>query len=54
MADQTWKDKHIEEIKKQHRIMVQQIELDKKLYAQNIQSLKDITEVLEKLGVKLA
>jgi hypothetical protein len=52
MAEQTWKDKHLIELKKQKKNMEAQIEMDKARYAENIQTLKDITEVIEKLEAK--
>lgn len=48
----TWKEKHVEDLKKQRRVLEQQIELDKKLYAQNLQTLKEMSDVIEKLGIK--
>ncbi len=51
MSD-TWKARHIAELKKEKLVLEKQIELGKKTVNDNIQTLKEIREVISKLGEK--
>lgn len=44
-----WKEKHLIDLKKELDLMEQQIELDKKIYLENINKKNDIKEVISKL-----
>jgi hypothetical protein len=52
MADESWKTKFMRDLKNERKLAIAQIELDKKLHAENIQKLKEIEETLIKLGEK--
>ena len=47
-----WKTKFIGDLKKERKLAEAQIELDKKMHAENIAKLKDIDEALSKLEEK--
>jgi hypothetical protein len=50
MADETWKDKFLRDLRNERKLAAAQIELDKKLHQQNVDKLKEMDELLAKFG----